>query len=305
MSCTLVLIASYPKSGNTWTRLVFEKLRRGRGFSMNSLDGSYQGIHRRLLFDRIMPVNAADLRSEEVENLLPEMYRQLAAETSDSAFVKVHDNIRRTRWGEWIYPPDCVRAAIYLTRHPFDVAVSNANHFGISIEMAVELLAEQMAPGIETTTLPESLDQVFGTWSQHVASWLDDAPYRLTVARYEDLLSDPVAGFVRLARASGLDNSADDVVNAVETSHFAVLQEEEIRSGFRERPETCGQFFHSGRMRSWEGVLDQGLRDRLVKDHGAAMERMGYTPDGGVEPWNADRAFGSMSAAPMVGRTSP
>ncbi|HEY3637561.1 MAG TPA: sulfotransferase domain-containing protein [Rhizomicrobium sp.] len=305
MNAPLVLIASYPKSGNTWTRIVFEKLRHGQQFSMNSLDGSYQGIHRRLLFDRLMTVNAADLLPDEVENFLPELYRELAVETSGTAFVKVHDNIRHTGWGEWIYPSDCVRAAIYLTRHPFDVAVSNANHFGISIEAAVDFLAEEMAPGINTTSLPESLDQHFGTWSGHVKSWLGGAPYPLTVARYEDLLSDPVSGFVRLARAAGLAHDASSVAGAVETSQFSVLQEEEMRSGFRERPDTCRLFFRSGRARSWEGILEKNLQDRLVRDHGAAMERMGYRPDGGVSPWNADQKFGSMETNRTDAYSSP
>jgi aryl sulfotransferase len=285
VSGKLVLVASFPKSGNTWTRIVLERIRSGAGFPINGLDNRFQGMGRRLLFDSIFPVNAADLSSEEIENMLPGMYRQAAEESAQTAFVKVHDMVRRTGAGEWLFPPDCVSAAIYLTRHPFDVGVSNASHYGISVETAVEFLAEDLVPGL-SPSLPEWLDQNFGTWSQNVSSWLDRAPYPVAVARYEDLLRDPVPQFLRLAHAAGLAASADTVARAVESSEFARLQRYEADHGFCERPMTSTQFFRSGRMRSWEGVLDEKLRDRLVRDHGAVMRRLGYTADGGAEPWS-------------------
>jgi hypothetical protein len=304
VSAKLVLIASFPKSGNTWTRIVLERIRQGPDFPINGLDDRFQGVGRRLLFDSIFPVNAADLPPDEIENMLPDMYRQVAAEAAESSFVKVHDNVRKTRSGEWLYPPDCVNSAIYITRHPFDVAVSNANHFGISIEKAVEFLAEEVVPGL-SPSLPEWLEQYFGTWSQNVTSWLDEAPYPVTVARYEDLHSDIVSQFRRLSSAAGLHATADDVTRAASASRFEELQKEEMDRGFRERPMMSPQFFRSGRMRSWEGILDQKLRAQLVKDHGEVMQRLGYTPDGDVEPWNVDREFGSMSAAPTITRPNP
>ena len=96
MSAKLVLIASFPKSGNTWTRIVLERIRQGPDFPINGLDDRFQGVGRRLLFDSIFPVNAADLPPDEIENMLPDMYRQVAAEAAESSFVKVHDNVRKT-----------------------------------------------------------------------------------------------------------------------------------------------------------------------------------------------------------------
>jgi aryl sulfotransferase len=294
----LVLVASFPKSGNTWTRIVLERLRRGANLPINGLDANFQGLGRRLLFDSIFPINAADLAREDIENLLPDMYRQAAAEATEPPFVKVHDNVRRTAAGEWLFPPDCVSAALYITRHPYDVAVSNAAHFGITVETAVEFLAEEPVPGV-VTFLPEWLEQYFGTWSQNVSSWLDHAPYFLTVARYEDLLDDPVGQFVRLARAGGLSVTTDDVARVVEASRFDLLQEYESNHGFCERPQTSSQFFRAGRIRSWEGILDQRMRDRILHDHGAVMKRMGYTADGGVEPRNMETfARGTPSSQP-------
>ncbi|HTT84132.1 MAG TPA: sulfotransferase domain-containing protein [Rhizomicrobium sp.] len=293
MNGKLILVGSFPKSGNTWTRIVLERIRRGVDFPINELDERFQGLGRRLLFDSIYPVNAADLERDEIENMLPDMYRQVAAESAIPPFVKIHDNIRRTKAGEWLFPPDCVGAALYLTRHPFDVAVSSARHYGISLATAVEFLAEEAVPGM-SPVLPEWLEQYFGTWSQNVTSWLDQAPYPLTVARYEDLLAEPVPHFLRFARAVGLETTAADVSRAVEASRFEQLQQDEIKHGFRERPDTSSLFFRSGRMRSWEGILDDSLRERLFRDHAEVMRRLGYTADGGTEPWSWEECRGTL-----------
>jgi aryl sulfotransferase len=281
VSGNLVLIASYPKSGNTWTRIVFERLRRGSDISINNLSGGFHGVAGRVVFDDIAPVNAADLRDEEVYEFLPGVYRGLAAEAGENVFLKVHNELRRTRRGEWLYPPDCVAHVIYIVRHPYDVAVSYAHHSGANVKSTVRFMADETSVPRLRIHLPEALPHLFfGAWSNHVSSWLDGGAHRVTLARYEDIHADPVGQFLRLANAAGLAVTKEDVFAAVEASRFDRMQAEEQEQGFRERPETSSSFFRSGRPRSWEGLLDESLREQIVRDHGPTMERLGYTADG-------------------------
>jgi len=285
MSGSFVLVASYPKSGNTWTRIIFEKLRRGAGkaFSINELDASYHGISRRFAFDSYVPVNAADLLTEELENFLPDFYRQLAAKIDGKVFLKAHDAAKRNGQGEWLYPPGCIHSVIYLVRHPYDVAVSTAHHLSVSVERAVDIMGDDGSSRPPYRNLSESLPQTFGSWSGNVVSWLDNTSYHVICARYEDLHADPVGGFLRLAQAAGLDVSTEQVAQAVNTARFGDLQREEEEAGFRERPESSPKFFRAGHPRTWEQSLGIALRDRLVRAHGVAMERLGYGADGSVE----------------------
>src|SRR5271169_1916853 len=124
MSGKFVLIASYVKSGNTWTRIVFAKLQRGLDFPLNGLDGIFAGMLLRVIFDGFAPVNAADLLTNELEAYLPDVHRRIAEQIEDRIFIKVHGAAHRTWKDEWIYPPECVHSTIYLVRHPYDVAVS-------------------------------------------------------------------------------------------------------------------------------------------------------------------------------------
>jgi len=282
----LLLVCSYPKSGNTWVRFVFEALRRGphRAISINDMGTGLYAFWRRALFDELAPVNASELLMDEIDDLLPQVYRRAAAESGDPLIVKVHDMAFRTRSGEWLYPPDSVGCAVYLVRHPFDVAVSYAHHLNISVEAAVDMMgrSEIMAPSGPRLILP--LHERVGSWSGNVGSWLDQSALPLALARYEDLHADPVAGFARLAAAAGLAAATTDVARAVEAARFDRLQQEEKSSGFSGRPRSSSQFFRVGRPRSWEGALKAGLQERLVREHGDAMARLGYAADGSVLP---------------------
>jgi len=277
----LVLIASYPKSGNTWTRLVLTRLggRPEQAFSINRLEGHWQGIARRRLFDDYSPVNAGDLTPAEIELFLPDINRRLAAEVPDPAFVKVHDCARRTEQCGWHYPPDSVRVVIYLTRHPYDVAVSTAHHFGTTPDEAVEIMGDDGVARESSGKLQPSMPQWVGSWSANVISWLD-GPYPLALMRYEDVHADPVSAFQELAAAAGLAVGVDEVRRVVDATRFELLQQEEEKQGFRERPKTSTRFFRAGRPGAWKGMLDDSLQARLAREHGAVMERLGYSDDG-------------------------
>ncbi len=284
MSAGFILVASYPKSGNTWTRIVFERLRNGADFPINALAAQAYGASLRRTFDSIAPAEAADLLPNEIDEFLPDVYRHVAAELGAPLFVKVHDAARRTRSGEWLFPPDCVRSVVYVARHPFDVAVSAAHHFGIPVEKAVAFMGDETVMPRALERLPEALAQSYGTWTQNVSSWLDASPYTVSFARYEDLLADPLGEFRRLARATDIEAADGQLRRVVEASRFEQLQKDESEHGFFERPKSSPRFFRAGKARAWEGVLDQALRETLLRDHGPMMERLGYDADGGARP---------------------
>jgi len=285
MSGSLLLISSYPKSGNTWARLVFDYLIRGGKdeVSINELSGAVHGRARRQLFDTYSPACSSDLSFDEIENLLPELFRSLVMESKGLQVVKVHECSHRNRRGEWLFPPECVQAAVYLVRHPFDVAVSFANHMGQTLEEIVETLGRK---GSNSPRHPGNLDlplpQWMGSWSENVESWLLRSPYRTAVARYEDLHERPVETFGRLAAEAGVEAEPGKVEAAVAATRFDILQAQEREKGFRERPDTSPVFFRAGRPKSWEGLLTDEMRARICRDHGPMMAQLGYREDGSV-----------------------
>ncbi|HEX4158533.1 MAG TPA: sulfotransferase domain-containing protein [Rhizomicrobium sp.] len=290
MSRNLVLIASYPKSGNTWVRLVLEKLLYGGRdtFSINDLSHGFQGYPRRLMFDSIAPADAADLLPEELDEFLPLVYRQLNDEMLQRTLTKVHDCARRSaRSGDWILPPDCVQSVIYLVRHPFDVAVSYARFSDITVQAAVEVMSTARdAWPAQTDRLSTALQPHIGSWSGNVRSWTEASPYNVVAIRYEDLHANPQTIFPQLIAAAGFAFAAADVAAAIEETSFDRLQAEEREHGFRERPPGARAFFRAGRPQAWreEGDLNDVLREALVRDHREVMQKFGYRADGGIDP---------------------
>jgi aryl sulfotransferase len=274
VSRNLLLLASYPKSGNTWVRLFIEALRQGGSVSINSVAPALYGPQRRRLFDAVAPVSASELPPDELEEQWPDFYRLVADEAAAPFLIKVHERLRRTPFGHWLFPPDCVKAAIYLVRHPFDVAVSYAHHRGDDVATVADLMGDpdHWAPEGSTRSVAEHI----GDWSGHVRSWLDEAPFPTLVVRYEDLLAEPTRHFRSIAEAIGLEASDQALELAIAAVRFDRLQEQERDEGFRERPEVSPAFFRSGHADGWKAVLDEGVRRRLITDHGAMMDRLAY-----------------------------
>lgn len=278
----LVLIAGYPKSGSTWLRVVFEVLLHPGcgGLSVNELPHGYYGAWRRVLFDDFAPANAADLPNDDVDDDLSCVFEALSATTAQPVLIKAHDVAHRTRSGDWIFPPGCVRAVVYLVRHPFDVAVSYAHHLDVPVEDAVDMMGRDLVIGESFGKARLPLHERIGSWSGNIESWLDAEPYDVTVARYEDIHADPVFAFARLALAAGFPAGQQEVAAAVEAGSFERLRRQEAEQGFDERPRTSRGFFRSGRPGTWQGSLSEDMRAKLVREHGAVMSRLGYTDDG-------------------------
>ena len=274
MSRSLILIASYPKSGNTWVRLILDTLRRDAPVSINDIAVGLYGLERRQLFDMLAPAEASELLAGEIENLLPDFYAAVAADGGH--ILKVHDRLRKTPDGRWLFPPECVKSVIYVVRHPFDVAVSYANHRGFSVAEAVALMAN--ADSVIPPDAGESSVVVErpGTWSGNVASWLQGAPYPVTVVRYEDLYADPEREILRLADAACLSVTAASLARTIESTGFARLQAEETAKGFREHSARSPAFFRKGRPGSWAEGLDDSSREKLLRDHAETMSRLEY-----------------------------
>jgi len=177
-----------------------------------------------------------------------------------------------------MFPPDVTLGVVYIIRNPLDLASSCSHHWGVPLATAVETLCDSSAAARDVSkATPEQLCQVFGSWSDHVGSWIDDSGLPLHVVRYEDLAADPVGCFGRVVRFCGLDYDGDRVGKAVEFSSFGELRRQEAAAGFQERsPRAPGGFFRRGVAGSWRDELPSHLARRLAAVHGQMMARFGY-----------------------------
>lgn len=275
----VVWLVSYPKSGNTWLRLALRSLRSGgRAVNINEPQTDVPIVADRALFDDLLGVNSADLGDDEVAAARPALHRILAATPEASGFYKVHDAWTRTEAGEPLFPKGVGRA-VYLVRDPRDVAVSFAHHMSMSIDEAIEALANpKRVLGWTRNRLGWQIPQMISSWSNHVLSWLDQSGADPLLLRYEDMLDDPQAALIRVAAFCGLSPSPQAVAGAVAATRFDTLRAQEESGGFVERPTNVDRFFRRGVAQGWRDSLTAGQAGRIVRDHAQVMARLGYGP---------------------------
>ena len=277
----IVWLASYPKSGSTWLRAVLTNYlsEDGGPASINALLGR-PAVHRQV-FDEFLGVESTNMTEAEVERHLPQFRAWLAQPPFDTPnppgvplMLKTHEAYRLAG-GAARFPP--TGRALCLVRNPLDVAVSYAHYSKVPIDHAIAWMNSgrssepqvlEDAPG----RLPEPMD----SWSGNLSSWVEQADLPVHVARYEDLLTDPRAGFAAVVRFIGLGEDPARLRQALEHSEFSRLQAQEAECGFAEKSPTAQSFFRAGRAGAWRTALSPAQVRTLVDSQGELMARFGY-----------------------------
>jgi aryl sulfotransferase len=276
VNAVTVWLASYPKSGNTWLRAVYSAWLTDAAPDLNELRGGAIAASRGT-FDEALGVPSSNMTPDEVELMRPRADEVVAAEAREPMFRKIHDACVRGPGGEPIVSVAATRAALYVIRDPRDVAVSYAHHSGETLEWARRRLSDPgAAMSARTDRLEPQLRQRLGTWSEHVRSWVDDAPFPVAVVRYEDCAAAPVETFAAAFRFAGLDVDEEAVARAVDRAGFDRLKRAEQEHGFVERAPGAPSFFRRGRAGSWRDDLQADLAAAIADDHGEVMARFGY-----------------------------
>jgi aryl sulfotransferase len=275
----IIWIASYPKSGNTWMRVFLTNYMRNdeSPADINKLDGG-PIASARMWFDEWVGIEAAELNDEMIERLRPGVYRSMAREEQCDIYMKVHDAWGRTTLGEGLFPTDVTAGVVYILRNPLDLAASCANHWGVSLEQAVQNLCDpDYALARSFGGMSDQLRQKMGSWSQHVTSWLDESDLPVHPVRYEDLRRTPEDHFCKIIQFCGLPSDGERIRRAIAFSDFDELRRQEQDKGFRECSVNASEsFFRKGQSGGWREELPDYMIRKLIDAHGDTMRRFGY-----------------------------
>ena len=274
----IVWLASYPKSGNTWMRVLLANLSSGAAepLPINDLDDVYMAESKDV-FNAWTLLAANLLDDDEVDRLRPAVYEALGAEVPAPHFIKVHEAYTEIAPGEPLFGRMAARGVIYIVRDPRDVAVSLSHHFDVTIDQAIAGMNTALT-GSPRRARSGRFHSRLLDWSAHVASWLDQGEMPVHLVRYEDLVVAPVDTFTGVAHFLGLDFGSAAIERAVQHSDFARLQSQEREAGFTERLSRTSLFFRKGCVGDWRLALTAAQATAIVDAHGAMMHRLGYEP---------------------------
>lgn len=271
---TIMWLASYPKSGNTWVRM----------FLANYLLGAEQplpinDVHRFAIGDALAVlyhrVNHGRYDPRDLQGhlrLRGNVMRAITGQGADLSFVKTH-NRNATISGIRLIDPMFTKGAIYIVRDPRDVAISYARHYGTTPSAACREISHEDNGVVADRS---NVTQYLGNWSRHVRDWTRAKGFKVHTIRYEDMKADPQATFEKLLGFIGLPVDQEKLERAVRFSSFDELKAQEAKTGFIERSRNSDSFFYSGTLRQWEGVLTDDDLAYLTEQHGPQMKRFGY-----------------------------
>lgn len=272
----LIWLASYPKSGNTWMRSFLHNLLRGGSspVDINRMTDFCLGESDANWYAPRASKPVEELTPEELAVIRPIVHQDFTTAFPDSVFVKTH-NFLGESFGHPIHNMNVTAGGIYILRNPLDVVLSLTHHYGISIDDAIDMLAnEEMITGGRDGHVMEFIS----SWSNHVRSWTQSPNPQLLVVRYEDLLAKPRKHFKQVANFLGLKPPAERLERAIRFSSFKTLKAQEQKAGFKEKSKNAASFFREGRAEQWRGQLTEDQVRRIVADHREQMERFDYIP---------------------------
>jgi hypothetical protein len=274
----LIWLASYPRSGNTWTRALIHALYHlGLGQSPMAIDldrlggvGDNHGDYFRKYLQG--PTKLADPKA--IAALRSRAQGDIVAMAGGAQLVKTH-NARIDYLGFPLIDDALTAGAIYIVRNPLDVCISLAHYYGISTDDAIARMG--------THEFREESDDryvysIWGSWTENVRSWIGNPGPRTLVIRYEDLAERPAVVVPAIARHLLMELTPAQTGRAIELASFDRLKATEQKAGFREKPGFAKQFFRAGKAGEWRETLTPQQVERVVADHRSLMERFRYLP---------------------------
>jgi hypothetical protein len=274
----LVWLASFPKSGNTWLRflLVNYLLNRDKPVGLDEISRysfSDTGVRA---FTKVAGRPVGTLSDAEIMALRPSVQRFYAQNPADVVFVKTHSMVADVE-GTPTIDSAVTRNTLHVVRNPMDVAVSFANHYGCSLDKAVESLCRDTL--VLRGNPKRNLLSVVGSWSANNASWINSKALKVLTLRYEDMQADTTAALDKALVHIGLEPDASRIAAAVGFSSFERLSRQEAETGFSEAARDGGRFFRAGKSGEGARKLGPDLIARLWDKHEAMITHFGYKPD--------------------------
>ena len=282
-----VWLASYPKSGNTWMRLLIAalSLEEDKPLDINAIPHKFPIASARGPFDDFTLIDSGLLTHDEIDALRPAVHEAQARGTEADGsehvgrFVKTHDAYTLLPDGTPLLAgARGASGAVLIVRDPRGVAPSFANHYGMDIDRAISRMADPVDCVSGSTGRGHvQLRQCLLGWSGFNASWLDQRDLPVLLIRYEDMIADAASALARVVTFAELAPEPDRIARAVAMASFGELTGQESANGFAESPrKMSGRFFRRGEAGAWRDELTLEQIAQIERAHGAMMTRLGY-----------------------------
>ncbi|MFN3784608.1 MAG: sulfotransferase domain-containing protein [Spirosomataceae bacterium] len=269
----LIWLASYPKSGNTWLRCFFSALLFKEKLDLNNLEFN-EVFANKGLFSLLVKKNITDFDEQQLERERRKVLDFYLKTKPSPYLLKIHDKYTISSYDNLpIFHTNRPKAAIYIVRNPFDVALSFSRYLGVTID---EIIDRYVCKTGATIYMNQRFPRQIGTWQEHLMSWKEQTEIPVIFVRYEDLKINPYQNFKKILSFLELDFSEDKIQDAIRKSDFNTLKCIESIGGFRERLLENVPFFHSAEIDRGAKKLSSTQQKKILHQNQDAMKSFGY-----------------------------
>lgn len=269
----LTVIASFPKSGNTWIRSLLTCYIKNRRVNLDDMASIVPIDTSRGLWSEYVGIK--DVTDENVFQNRARFYRALKEKIEGkNLYLKAHSaNLNVKEYP--LFAHDVIDKIIHIVRNPFDVLPSFTNHMGISIEDAWIKMKN------DSTALQgndKQYRELVSSWHLHTKSWIArrNETDRYIFVRYEDLKLKPITAMTKIIDFLGIGTDEERVANSIYWSSFKNRSQEEEEEGFKERPRADSKFFRKGQIGSFHQDMPEHIKNEMMEKYEEFCNKLGY-----------------------------
>ena len=279
-------ITSYPKSGNTWLRILLSSYYYTKdGFYDESVLKNIDQFPQKKFFDEFNydPRVVTDtikfwIKAQEKIN-----------QDKKLRFFKTHNAFGALNNFHFTNKNNSI-GCVYVVRDPRNVITSLKNFYEMNDDQAFKWITNKNQYIYDVNKFEKdgySDFQFISSWDTNFESWKVQKKIPIKIIRYEDLLNQTfkvvseVITFINQTTDNNEKINKNKIKNVINSSSFSKLQDKEKNEGFSEAPKSKGgdkkiPFFNLGPKNNWKIILNDDLKDKLNNIFKKKLEELSY-----------------------------
>ena len=282
-------IASYPKSGNTWLRILLScyYYTKDGVYDENSLKNIQQFPEKRYFKQFNYNQNIIGdttkywLKAQEKIN-----------EDKKLRFFKTHNVFGLVNNSHFTNKENSI-GCIYIVRDPRNVFTSIKNFYEMDNDQSLKWMINQNQYIYDIHNFDKdgySDFQFISSWDKNYESWKLQKKIPIKIIKYEDLLDQTftvfkdVIEFINKSINSTEQINKSKIKNAVNSTLFSKLQSKEKNEGFSEailskKGDKKIPFFFMGPDNDWKKILDKNVKNKIIEAFEKNLNELSYNID--------------------------
>ena len=279
-------ISSYPKSGNTWLRILLASYYYTNDgiYDEKVLKNIDQFPQKKFFndfnYDQKVPTDTIKywIKAQEKIN-----------QDKKLKFFKTHNAFGALNNFDFTNEKNSI-GCVYVVRDPRNVITSLKNFYEMNDDQAFKWITNKNQYIYDVNKFENdgfSDFQFISSWDNNFESWKIQKKIAIKIIKYEDLLNETYAvihdviNFIHQTTNSREKIYKNKIKNAVGSSSFSKLKEKEKNEGFSEAPKSkLGDlkipFFNLGPKNNWKKILNDDLKGKLNNIFKKKLEELSY-----------------------------